>query len=217
MALEPNLKRVLIIGGERLTDVTDYSDRTTCFLFGDGAGAYLLERWDSEEGIIKNVAGGEPDFGDGKEFDLGFLSQKHKKGLKLTQGLYGNLITVPAEQNFLTMKGKPIYQYAVRVMKKAVNEVLEGTNYTLKDVDVIVPHGANLRIIESAEKRLRQQGFNGIVYHNLERYGNTSTASVPIAAAEAFDKGIIKRGDLVVNVAFGAGFTWGANLYRAIN
>jgi len=217
MSIEPNLKRVLVVGGERLTNVTDYSDRTTCFLFGDGAGAYLLERWDNEEGIIKNVCSGEPDLGDGKEFASGFLSQQHKKGLELVMDPNGDLITQEAEKDYLTMKGQPIYQYAVRVMRHAVHEVLEGTEYKLEDVDVIVPHGANLRIIESANKKLEEKGFKGKIYHNLATHGNTSTASIPIAAAQAFEERKIKKGSLVINVAFGAGFTWGANLYRAMS
>jgi 3-oxoacyl-[acyl-carrier-protein] synthase III len=210
MSMEPHLKRVLVVGGERLTGVTDYSDRSTCFLFGDGAGAYLLERWDNEEGIIKNVCGGQPDVGDGKGFASGFLSQQRKIGLELIRGPNGNLITQEAEKNYLTMKGNPIFKYAVKIMRHAIHEVLEDTDYTLEDVDLIIPHGANKRIIDSA-------GFGDKAYYNLDKYGNTSTASIPAATVQAYEEGKIKKGSLIINVGFGAGFTWGANLSRSLS
>jgi len=213
MIAEPNLDRILVVGGERLTDMTDYSDRSTCFLFGDGAGAYLLERFDSEEGIINNLIGGKSDIGNEK-FPFGDLSLKNKIGLKLISDNNGSYNKKFSKQNYLVMNGKKVFEFAVPIMEYGVEKVLEGTNYGLEDVDVIIPHGANIRIIDSAHKRLKRNGFNGEIYTNLEKYGNTSTASVPIAANEAFEKGVINRGDLIVNVAFGAGFTWGSNLYR---
>jgi len=215
MVADHRLNKILVVGGERLTDMTDYSDRNTCVLFGDAVGAYLLERSESEEGIINNFLGGEPDVGD-KDWPSGFLSLKRKAGLKLraSEGDY-KFFPEEADQNYLIMNGKPVFKFASRVMRHAVHEVLEGTKYSLEDVDVIVPHGANMRIIDSADKGLRNKGFKGRIYTNLERFGNTSTGSIPLAANEAYENGLIKRGSLVVNVAFGAGFTYGANLYRA--
>ncbi|MBT3395012.1 beta-ketoacyl-ACP synthase 3 [archaeon] len=214
MVAEPDLKRALVVGGERLTDMTDYSDRTNCFLFGDGAGAYLLERFDGEEGIINNVAGGRSDTGS-VDFPYGELALENKIGLKLISDGAGSYNKKFSKQNYLVMNGKKVFEFAVPIMEHGVRKVLEGTDYDLEDVDAIIPHGANIRIINPAKNRLKRDGFNGEIYTNLEKYGNTSTASVPIAADEAFSKGIIGRGSLVINVAFGAGFTWGANLYRA--
>lgn len=214
MKMDKNLEKTLVVGGERLTDMTDYSDRTTCFLFGDGAGAYLLERSD-EEGIINNITGGNSDDGSEK-FPFGELSLENKIGIKLISDNNGGYNKKSSKQNYLVMNGKKVFEFAVPVMAHAVKKVLENTTYNLEDIDAIIPHGANIRIINSAEKRLERDGFKGNIYTNLEKYGNTSTASIPIATTEAFDKGIIKKGSLIVNVAFGAGFTWGANLYRAI-
>jgi len=215
MVAEPDLKRTLVIGGERLTDMTDYSDRTNCFLFGDGAGAYLLDRFDEEEGIINNVSGGKSDLGS-VEFPYGDLALENKIGLKLVCDGSGDYNKKFSKQNYLVMNGKKVFEFAVPIMEHGVRKVLEGTDYGLGDVDAIIPHGANIRIINPAKNRLERDGFNGEIFTNLEKYGNTSTASVPIAAEEAFNKGIIGKGSLVVNVAFGAGFTWAANLYRAI-
>ena len=223
MLTNPDLKRFLVVGGERLTDMTDYSDRNTCVLFGDAVGAYLLERFEREEGMINNFLCGEPDVGD-SEWKNGYLSLERKMGSKLMllDGKQGDLFDANrkfgvrrVEQNYLVMNGKPVFKFATRVMRHAVHEVLKGTGYSLEDVDVIIPHGANKRIIDVADNGLRKKGFKGTIYTNLEKFGNTSTGSVPLAANEAHEKGLIKGGSLVVNVAFGAGFTYGANLYRA--
>ncbi len=215
LVADPSLKKILVIGGERLTDMTDYSDRNTCVLFGDGAGAYLLERLEGQEGIINNVVGGKPDEGS-EDFPFGKLSLEKKLGKKLVSDGQGGLKTIEAEQNYLVMDGRSVFEYAAPIMEHAVRKVLEGTQYILEDLNGIIPHGANMRIIDRPEKRLRRDEFDGVIYTNLQKYGNTSTASIPIAANEAYEKEIIKRGDLVAYVAFGAGFTWGANLFRSI-
>ncbi|MBC8501230.1 MAG: beta-ketoacyl-ACP synthase 3 [Nanoarchaeota archaeon] len=211
--LSGDVDRVLVIGAERLTDMTDYSDRSTCILFGDGAGAYLVKR-SEQEGIIKNVLGGEPDTG-GENWSDGYLTLQYKEGVKIVSKENGAFQTERKKQNYLVMHGRKVFAFATKVMKRAVCDVIKDTPYSLDDIDVLLPHGANMRIIKFAKKTLEKEGFKGIVFTNLEWYGNTSTASTPIAAAEAIEKGIIKEGSLVVNVAFGAGFTYGANLYRA--
>jgi len=211
--LSGDVDSVLVIGGERLTDMTDYSDRNTCVLFGDGAGAYLVRK-SEKQGIINNVVRGEPDTG-GAGWPDGYLAMEKKMGKKLRLGENNELETYDKEQNYLVMKGKKIFHFAVNAMEEAVLDVLKDTGYTLEDVDVIVPHGANARIIEAAQGRLEKKNFKGIMYTNLEKYGNTSTASIPLAAAEAVEKGVITKGKLCINVAFGAGLTYGANLYRA--
>lgn len=210
------VNQVLVVGSERLTDMTDYSDRNTCVLFGDGAGAYLVRRDDTQEGIINTVLDGEPDTGDEKWLD-GYLALERKEGKKLVwSNTSGKFKTYRHTQNYLIMNGKEVYKFATRVMREAVHDVLQGTKYSLEDVDMIIPHGANIRIIDAANKGLLEKGFKGQIYTNLDRYGNTSTASIPIAAEEAIRLGIMKDGMLVINVAFGAGFTYGANLYRTI-
>lgn len=205
---------VLVVGVELLSAGVDYSDRDTCILFGDGAGAYLVQRYDGV-GIIKNVVGGEPDLG-GEGWPNGYLTTERKKGLTIFARQGDKLQTTEMVRNYLVMNGKQIFKFATRVMKQAVSDVLEDTGYTLEEVDVIIPHGANIRITDAAQKGLRKMGFKGVVYTNLERFGNTSTASIPLAAAEAKERGIIEEGKLVINVAFGAGFTYGANLYKAV-
>ncbi|NQU98634.1 beta-ketoacyl-ACP synthase 3 [Candidatus Woesearchaeota archaeon] len=205
--------KLLVLGAERISKFTDYADRHTCVLFGDGAGAYLLQR-SEEEGVIKNVLGSEPDMG-GKGWPNGYLTTEKREGLQIVSKNNGEFQTEKRKKNYLIMDGGKVLKFAARVMKQSVLDVLEGTGYSLEDVDVVLPHGANIRIVNAAKKGLEKEGLKGVVFHNLERYGNTSTASVPLAAAEAKERGIIKEGSLVVNVAFGAGFTYGANLYRA--
>ena len=209
--MQEDKRKIIVIGSERLTDMTDYSDRTTCILFGDGAGAFSLEKHDGEgEGIIKNVVAGEPDVNN-------FLTLEKKKGKKLK--LAGPDVPEKFEiyeaiQNYLVMTGNKVFEFATDVMKSAVHDVLEGTGYSIGDIKVIIPHGANQRIIEAAEKRLKAKGFMGELFTNLEKYGNTSTASIPLAISEANEKGIIKNEDLYILVGFGAGFTYGASLVR---
>lgn len=204
-----------IVGGiERLTDFTNYADRTTCFLFGDGGGWYKLERRDGVEGIIANVLGGMPDKGN-NDWPSGHLSIVRSMGKKLKKTFDG-YVAVDAVDDYLIMNGREVFRFATTIMRKAVHDVLHKSGkYELSDVDVIIPHGANIRIIDAANEELVNKGFKGTVYTNLDRFGNTSTASIPIAAAEAIEKGIIKENSLVINVAFGAGFTYGANLYKA--
>ncbi|MBU0958934.1 MAG: 3-oxoacyl-ACP synthase [Nanoarchaeota archaeon] len=225
LKVEEDKKNILVIGAENLPDMTDYSDRNTCILFGAGACAYLLKRVEGKkEGIIKCTVGGKPDKGD-KDWPDGFLGLKYKNGLKIRPSKDPNkkFETYPKKQNYLIMKGKEIMKFAPRAMMLAVHKVLEGTPYSIENVNVIIPHGANARITNNAEKDARKKGFSGTVFTNLDKYGNTSTASVGIAEAEAREKRvtetserkIIEPGDLVIDVAFGAGLTWGAILKRA--
>ncbi len=216
-------RKIIIIGAEKLSGITDYSDRNTCILFGDAACAYLMEKDDSnEEGIINIVTGGQPDIGD-VEWPRGFLTLTDpKEGLKIRPNpeyVAGNLNAPKFEtylsvQQYLDMFGKEIFKYATREMAHSVHEVLDGTPYELADVDVIIPHGANARITNNSKGRLEEKGFRGVVYTNMSRHRNTSTASIGIAEEEARRTGIIKPGMLVVEVGFGAGLTRGAKLER---
>lgn len=216
-------RKIVVVGAERLTDITNYGDRNTCVLFGDAACAYLLEKIDGEEeGIINIVTGGQPDMGN-LEWPGGFLTLTDPiEGLKirvspafLEDPTKPKFETYPAVQPYMVMFGKEIFKYATREMTHSVHEVLEGTPYGLPDIDVIIPHGANARITDNSRNRLEDKGFKGIVYTNMDRFRNTSTASVGIAEEEARRKGIIKPGMLVVQVAFGAGLTRAASLERA--
>ncbi|MEK6925880.1 MAG: beta-ketoacyl-ACP synthase 3 [Nanoarchaeota archaeon] len=214
---EKDKDKILVIGSERLTDMTDYSDRSTCVLFGDGAGAFLVERFpgDVKKGIIKTFVGGAPDKGN-SEWPNGFLSLEHKLGKKIkpSEDPDKKFDLYEKKQNYLVMNGKEVFKFATVAMKEAIHKVLEGTGYEVKDLDAIIPHGANIRITDAAKKGLEQKGFKGVVYTNLERYGNTSTASIAIAHDEAIEKEIIKKGSLYIIVGFGAGLTDGAILVR---
>lgn len=205
----------LVIGSEKLTDFTNYEDRKTCVLFGDGAGAYKLERREGVEGIITNFLGGVPDLGS-KEWPHGILTIRKSDGKKLKRNREDDgFVAFDVVDDYLIMNGREVFRFATKVMGEAVHKVLDGSGYGLRDVDVIIPHGANMRIIEAASKAFEKKGFGGKIYTNMEGFGNTSTASIPLAAAEAIEQGVIEEGSLVINVAFGAGFTYGANLYRA--
>lgn len=194
-------KKALIIGSEKTTPILDFQDRTTCVLFGDGASAAILGTSDEPGvGILGSLGGA-----DGSNPEL------------LYQPGGGTAMPPTAEsldsrQHFLKMNGKEIFKLAVRVMEQASLEVLEQHGYETKDVDLVIPHQANMRIIESLAKRM---GIPMERFHNnLDRYGNTSAASVGIALDEAVRNGRLKPGNLLLLVAFGAGLTWGASLVK---
>jgi len=194
-------KKALIIGAEKTSPILDFEDRTTCVLFGDGASAAVLGTSDEADvGILGSLGGA-----DGSNPEL------------LYQPGGGTAIPASSEsiltrQHFLKMNGKEIFKLAVRVMEQASLEILEKHGYTTKDVDLVIPHQANMRIIESLAKRM---GISMERFHNnLDHFGNTSAASVGIALDEAIRNGRIQSGDLLMLVAFGAGLTWGASLVK---
>lgn len=187
-------QRALVIGVEKLSSVVDWKDRTTCVLFGDGAGAVVV------------AASPEP--------DVGLI------GTRL--GTYGgstDLLNIPrrldepdAPKTFLQMKGREIFKLAVRSMEEAARDILEQHQLKADQISLVIPHQANLRIIEAISKYLElpMERF----YVNVDRYGNTSAASIPIALDEARRAGRIKQGDITLLVAFGAGLTYGSALIR---
>ncbi|MCD6319326.1 MAG: ketoacyl-ACP synthase III [Candidatus Desulfofervidaceae bacterium] len=196
----PNIK-ALVIGAEVLSPITNWEDRTTCVLFGDGAGAAVVGKGEKKEkGILASYIGSDPTV-----WDLlcvpggGSLHPLFKKG-------------VPKEEYFIKMKGNEVFKYAVRYMEEVARIVLEKAGYSPKDIDWFIPHQANIRIINMVAKKL------GIpqekVFVNIEKYGNTSAATVPIALDEAVRVGFIKPGNLILLDAFGGGFTYGAILLR---
>jgi 3-oxoacyl-[acyl-carrier-protein] synthase-3 len=193
-------RRVLLVGSEALSRVTDWSDRKTCVLFGDGAGAVLLEAGGDDEGVL-----GSAIFGD------------NSKALLLHMPAGGTRIpadssTLEQGGHFLKMEGAGVYRSAVSMMERATRKALEEASLTLDDVDWLIPHQANIRIIESLAVRLEVSEERIIT--NLDRVANTSTASIPIAFDEARKDGRINSGDVVVMTAFGAGVTYGAVVVR---
>jgi len=190
----------LVIGAETLSRITDWADRDTCVLFGDGAGAVILQAGENEGGVLATVLGAD---GSGK--DLLWLpaggSQMPASHRTVAEGLH-----------FIQMKGREVFRFAVRAIPAATREVLEEAGLSLDELDLLIPHQANRRIIEAAVRSLDLPPEG--VYSNVERYGNTSAASIPIALSEAAEEGRIQPGDLVVCVGFGAGLTWGAAAIR---
>ena len=189
-------KKILVVGAETLTKICDWTDRNTCVLFGDGAGAAVIAETKAGCGIIGASLGA-----DGAGGDL----------LKLPAG--GSRLPVSAEtvanrQHYIHMNGNEVFKFAVKIMGESAIKALENAGLTPADVDFLIPHQANLRIIQSAAKRLKLPMDKVVV--NVDRYGNTSAASIPIALREALDAGRVKDGDTLVAVGFGAGLTWAA-------
>jgi len=192
--------KVLIIGAETLSKIVNWKDRSTCILFGDGAGACVLERCEDGFGFL--------------DFDLG------------TDGTGGDLLTMPAggsrlpasfetvSNNLHTIKmdGQEVFKFAVRIIEKTSVNLLNKANIALDEIDYLVPHQANIRIIEAASKKLKLSDDK--VYVNLDRYGNMSSASIPVALDEAYKNSLLNKGDMVLLVAFGAGLSWGSTLIK---
>ena len=194
-------KRVLVIGADTMSRIVDYQDRATCVLFGDGAGAMLLEASEEDgEGLIDfqhEVDGSGGDF------------------LKMPAG--GSRIpasheTVDQRQHFVHQDGQQVYRYAIRQMYEICNEVLKRNDLTPDDVDVLIPHQANARIINAVASRLGLPPEKAVI--NIDEYGNTTAGTIPLATRDAVRSGRIKKGDLVLMAAVGAGFTSGAALWR---
>jgi len=192
-------KRVMIIGAETLSKITDYSDRSTAILFGDGAGAVIVER------ALENSFLGA-DFGsDGSKPDVLFLP-----GGGSRRPIDADILS--ERSNFIKMQGRETFKYAVTKMVESANVALEQAELEVADVALMIPHQANKRIIDAAAKQLGIAADK--VYVNIQNYGNTSAASIPIALSEAYEKGLMKDGDVLVFVAFGAGLSWGAIAWR---
>ena len=193
-------KNVLVIGAETLSKVLDWTDRNTCILFGDGAGAVILQPVTEDCGILSLELGANGIYGDILSIPAG--------GSKLP----ANKDTIENKQHFIKMAGKGLFKVAVKVMGDAATKALDNAGIQQTEIDFMIPHQANIRIIEAAAKRLNMDLDK--VYINIDKYGNTSAASVPIALDEAVKEGKIKRGDNIVLVGFGAGLTWAASVIR---
>ena len=189
--------KALVIGAETLSTITNWKDRTTCVLFGDGAGASVISKIDND-GFI--------------DFDLGTDGQ--------VEPLYApgsgskKLVAepLPGCNNKIFMVGKDVFKFAVKVQSKSILKLLEKINMDINDVNLFVPHQANYRIIESACERLNIPQDKFMI--NLDKYGNTSAASIPLALTEALEQGRIKKGDIVCVCGFGAGLTWASGIMK---
>lgn len=189
-------KTALVIGAEVLSKIMDWSDRNTCVLFGDAAGAVVLQRSD-EKGVISIFTGSDGTRGE-------FLACS---AVPLNNVFNGR---EEINENKITMNGREIFKFATKIMNECIGKVLENTEYSLEDIKYIVPHQANIRIIEYTAKKLNVDISK--FYVNLDKYGNTSGASIPVALDEMVQKGLLNKGDKIILVGFGGGVTYGAEL-----
>ncbi len=190
------IRNALVIGSETLSRLINWEDRNTCILFGDGAGAFVLQASDLPGGLLSAVMRSDGSGGDSLSVPAG--------GSKLP----ASLDTVSKGLHYIQMNGREVFRFATRVMAHASQEAAELAQLKMTDINLIVPHQANARIIEAAARSLNYPMEQVVV--NVDRYGNTSTASIPIAICEAVQSGRLHAGDKIVLVGFGAGLTWGA-------
>ena len=193
-------KNVLVIGAETLTKLVDFTDRNTCVLFGDGAGAAIVSEVPEGYGILSSYIGADG-----------------KGGKLLTVPAGGSRIPSSVESvlnrlHYVKMDGKEVFKFAVKIMGDAAEKALEKCGLDKEDIDFLIPHQANRRIIDASVKRLKMP--NEKVYINLDKYGNMSSASVAVAIDEASRKGLLKDGDTIVLVGFGGGLTWGSAVLK---
>ncbi|HEX3722038.1 MAG TPA: beta-ketoacyl-ACP synthase III [Nitrolancea sp.] len=193
---------VLVVGADALTRYIDFTDRGTCILFGDGAGAVVLEASDADEGVLSTVLGS-----DGRGAQHLYVDGIRPDSVPNGNG-NGASVAVP----HMKMNGAEVFKFAVKVMGEAAAEAIDRAGLSIADIDLFIPHQANLRIIDASARRLELSRDK--VFINIERYGNTSAASVPMCIAEAADCGRLQPGMNVVLVAFGAGLSWAANVVR---
>lgn len=194
-------RHALVIGAEKLSSIMDWQDRSTCILFGDGAGAAVLSRSDQPDvGVVRTLHGADGG-------DATILWQPGGGS-----ACPASVDSVESRQHFLKMNGREVFKWAVRVMEQCCIDLLTSHGITADQVACVVPHQANLRIIEMLAARLKIPMDKFFI--NLDRYGNTSAASIPIALDEAKRAGCFGAGDYVLSVAFGAGLTWGATVMK---
>ena len=187
---------VLVIGAEKLSSITNWKDRNTCVLFGDGAGAAILQNRPNSHGLLTAVMGA-----DGENADLLYMPGGGSR-------CPASVESVHTHQHYLHMSGKETFKNAVQAMQTAAEESLRRCELNISQIKCIIPHQANRRIIDAVAERLGARPEQ--LFVNLDKYGNTSAASVAIALDEAVHSGRIRRGDLILIIVFGAGLTWGA-------
>jgi len=195
-----NARKVLVIGSEVFSRIVNWEDRNTCVLFGDGAGAAVLEACEEDHGVLSTHL-----YADGSQIEL------------LYQPGFGTRITPSAEaiahgDHYVRMQGNEVFKVAVRSMAEVAKTALDANGMTVEDVDLFIPHQANVRILDATAKRIGLKDEQ--IYINVDRYGNTSAATIPIALDEVNRAGRLKAGDILLLDAFGGGFTWASVLIR---
>lgn len=194
-------KKVVVVGADKMSSIVNYSDRNTCVLFGDAAGAILLEPSEDESiGLLDYILHSD---GSGAEY----LNMKAGGSLNPS-----SLETVANDWHYIYQDGKTVFKFAVQNMAEISGQILEQNGLTGSDVKLFVPHQANLRIIDAAVRRMKLKPEQVMI--NIDKYGNTTAATIPMGLSEAYQEGKLKRGDNVVMATFGAGFTWGSALLR---
>ena len=193
-------KNILVVGIEGMSKVTDWEDRNTCVLFGDGAGAVVLGPVDKGFGILSTNIGAE-----GSSWKTITIPSLHISEEDMEKRIHEN-------KRVIWMDGSEVFKFAVRVMVQSTEKVLDEAGLTLNDVKLIVPHQANIRIIDGAAKRLKVLAEK--VFANVHKYGNISAASIPVALDEVVQSGVLKKGDNLVFVGFGGGLTWASTAIK---
>jgi 3-oxoacyl-[acyl-carrier-protein] synthase-3 len=194
------LQNVLVVGSDAMSRIIDWRDRGTCVLFGDGAGAVVLQRTEQSGGLRSFVLGS-----DGCGAQRLFVPAGGSR-------IPASHESVEARDHFLKMEGQPVFRFATKVIPGSILEALEKADLTPADLALVIPHQANIRIIDHARERLGLPAER--VFTNVDRYGNTSAASIPVALCEAFEQGRITPGDIVAMCAFGAGLCWAAAVWE---
>lgn len=198
--LSPAYKNILVVGADLVSRVIDYTDRGTCVLFGDGAGAAVLSRGSDKYGIMASYLGADGRGGKHLYMPGGGSAQP------------ATIESVEARQHYLVMNGQEIYKFATAIIEKVANRLLDEAGLSYDDIDIFVPHQANLRIIKAAMRRMQLAPEKTLI--NVDKYGNMSAACIPVALAEAEREGRLKSGDIVMLIAFGAGLTYGGTIMR---
>jgi 3-oxoacyl-[acyl-carrier-protein] synthase-3 len=193
-------RNVLVIGVETLSKITNWEDRNTCVLFGDGAGAAVVSATTEDKGILGTFLSGDGSLANLLHIPVGGTKTPLSKE------------NFDLRKHYICMQGNEVFKSAVRAMEGAAKHIIGKVGLAASDIDLLIPHQANIRIIEALAKRLKVPMDK--VYVNIDRYGNTSAASVPIALDEARKRGVIQEGSNTVLVAFGAGFTWGSAVIK---
>lgn len=200
LLLQNKVKTVLVVASEKLSSITDWEDRSTCVLFGDGAGAVIMQKGDGKSGILSSYLGSDGNLGDLLMVPAGGSRKPASEE------------TVKNREHYIKMEGNRVFKVAVHRMIEAATKSIELAGIKSKDIKLLIPHQANLRIIDAIVKRLDLKPEQ--IFVNLDKTGNTSAASIAISLGEAEEKNLIKRQDVIVLVSFGAGFTWAGMVLR---
>jgi 3-oxoacyl-[acyl-carrier-protein] synthase III len=193
-------RNVLVVGAEVFSRILDWEDRSTCVLFGDAAGAVVLQSTDVPGGLLSFTLGSDGGGACSLYVPAGGSRQPTSAE------------TVADRQHYVKMQGRDVFRFATSVLPESVGEALSQAGLSTADVDLLIPHQANVRIIDAAMRRLKLADAK--VFSNVERYGNTSAASIPVALCEALEEGRLKSGDTLVMSGFGAGLTWGSAVWK---